>query len=238
MSALSNGAPHKVKKQNLNRRNEKHMGERPVTKAAAKREARICDILECAEKQFAQKGFHGAGISAIAADCNMSVGHLYHYFSSKDELIQAVVDMEMSRQQESVATFENLSPENMRVELMELMTEIFSTDQDPFRAVLNFEILAEAQRNPDVAVILQKHDKKMRDRFIAVLKHAGIDDPELRTELIFSLFSGLAAQALRHPEQEREALLETMKDVVLKILGENAAAGNCAVCSDAGKLKV
>ena len=190
------------------------------SKATAKREARICKILDCAEKNFTTKGFHGAGISGIAQDCGISVGHLYHYFDRKEDLILAVVKLEMERQEASITAFENLSRENMRAELVELATSIAATDQDPFRTVLNFEILAEAQRNPEVAAILQHHDEKMRNRFCAVLEQAGIDMPQKRTELIFTIFSGLPARTLRHPEQERAALLEMMQGVVLKILGE------------------
>ena len=204
------------------------MGELPVSKTAAKREARIAEILDCAEKHFSIKGFHGAGISGIAADCGISVGHLYHYFGSKDELIQAVVRLEMRRQDESIAAFENLSPENLRIEMAELTTAIFSTDNEPFRTVLNFEILAEAQRNPDVAELLQQQDKQMRLRFVSILRRAGIDDPETRTELIFTIFSGLSARALRHPQQERAALLVVIKDVILKILGDKPVTSGAA----------
>lgn len=204
------------------------MGQLPVSKTVAKREARITEILACAEKHFSIKGFHGAGISGIAADCRISVGHLYHYFGSKDELIQAVVKLEMQRQEESIDAFESLSTENLRTEMVELVTAIFSTDKDPFRTVLNFEILAEAQRNPDVAAILQHHDGLMRKRLTSVLRRAGIDEPETRTELIFTIFSGLSARALRHPEQERAELLEVMKDVILKILGDKPVTSGAA----------
>nr|WP_321439595.1 TetR/AcrR family transcriptional regulator [uncultured Hyphomonas sp.] len=204
------------------------MGELPVSKTAAKREARIAEILDCAEKHFSIKGFHGAGISGIAADCGISVGHLYHYFDSKDELIQAVVKLEMRRQDEGIAAFEDLSPENLRIEMAELTNAIFSTDEEPFRTVLNFEILAEAQRNPDVAELLQQQDKQMRLRFVSILRRAGIDDPETRTELIFTIFSGLSARALRHPQQERAALLEVIKDVILKILGDKPVTSSAA----------
>ena len=132
--------------------------------------------------------------------------------------------LEMGRQEESIAAFEDLSPENLRIEMAELTTDIFSTDKEPFRTVLNFEILAEAQRNPDVAAILQHYDTRMRRRFASILRRAGIDDPDTRTELIFTIFSGLSARALRHPEQERAALLEVIKDVILKILGDKPVA--------------
>ena len=57
------------------------------SKTAAKRESRVAEILDCAEIHFVEKGFHGAGISGIAKECGISVGHLYHYFASKDLLI-------------------------------------------------------------------------------------------------------------------------------------------------------
>ncbi len=230
MNALSNGAMHKVKMQLFNEGEENHMGEKLVSKTAAKREARISEILACAEKHFSNKGFHGAGISGIAADCGISVGHLYHYFDSKDELILAIVKLEMGRQVESISTFEDLSPENLRIEMAERAAAILSTDDEPFRTVLNFEILAEAQRNPDVASILQQQDAEMRSRFVSILRRAGIDEPETRTELIFTLFSGLSARALRHPEQERAALMEVIKDVILKILGDEpvTVSASCA----------
>lgn len=196
------------------------MVEMRVSKAAAKREARICEILDCAEKNFVEKGFHGAGISGIAESCGISVGHLYHYFGRKDDLILAVVRRELDRQEARIEEFENLDPRHMRQDLVETATSIITRNEDPFRTVLNFEILAEAQRNPEVAVILQRHDEHMRNRFAAVLQRAGVDAPLKRTELLFTVFSGLPARALRHPEQERAALLELVEGVVLKILGD------------------
>ena len=94
--------------------------------------------------------------------------------------------------------------------------------QDPFRTVLNFEILAEAQRNPSVAAILHRYDGEIRDQFCAVLEKAGITTPFLRTEMLFTLFAGIPARTLRHPEQERPQFIEMMKPIITKILvGEN-----------------
>ena len=199
-----------------------------ISKVAAKRENRLSEILDCAELHFVEKGFHGAGISGIAKECGISVGHLYHYFSSKDMLVEAVVERELTRQQERLADFQALDDTEIRDQLIPMVLETITKHQDPFRTVLNFEILAEAQRNPDVAEILQQQDKQMRLRFVSILRRAGIDDPETRTELIFTIFSGLSARALRHPQQERAALLEVIKDVILKILGDKPVTSGAA----------
>jgi len=122
-----------------------------ISKTAAKREARIAEILDCAEVQFVESGFHGAGISGIAKSCGISVGHLYHYFSSKEALIEAVVERELVRQRDKLEDFRNLNAAEIRDQIAPLVIDAIVKSQEPFRTVLNFEILAEAQRNPSIA---------------------------------------------------------------------------------------
>jgi AcrR family transcriptional regulator len=48
-------------------------------------------ILDSAVALIAQKGFDGATMSDVAAACGASKSHLYHYFSSKEDLLYAIV---------------------------------------------------------------------------------------------------------------------------------------------------
>lgn len=191
-----------------------------ISKVAAKRENRLSEILDCAELHFVEKGFHGAGISGIAKECGISVGHLYHYFSSKDMLVEAVVERELTRQQERLADFQALDDTEIRDQLIPMVLETITKHQDPFRTVLNFEILAEAQRNPSVASILHKFDQNIRTEFCKVLERAGIPSPMLRTEMLFTFFSGIPTRSLRHPEQERAQFLDLMKPIISSMLSD------------------
>ena len=47
-------------------------------------------IVEGACQVMFQKGFHGTSIRDIAAACNMSMGQLYHYIASKDDILYLV----------------------------------------------------------------------------------------------------------------------------------------------------
>jgi AcrR family transcriptional regulator len=47
-------------------------------------------ILEAAVRVFARKGLHGARVGDIAAEAGVAHGLLYHYFKSKDELLETV----------------------------------------------------------------------------------------------------------------------------------------------------
>ena len=191
------------------------------SKTAAKRESRVAEILDCAEIHFVEKGFHGAGISGIAKECGISVGHLYHYFASKDLLIEAVVERELLRQKDRMEDFRNLSGTEIRDQIAPLVIDIIIKHHDPFLTVLNFEILAEAQRNPSVAEILQNYDREIREEFCGVLENAGITTPVLRTEMLFTLFGGIPARTLRHPEHERPQFIEMMKPIITKILASD-----------------
>ena len=47
-------------------------------------------ILDAAVKVFAQKGFHGCRVSDIAKEADVAYGLVYHYFESKDEMLNTL----------------------------------------------------------------------------------------------------------------------------------------------------
>lgn len=55
------------------------------------RQERRQQILDAALAVFAQKGFHGANVSDVAAHAGVSQGTIYWYFASKDELLEAAI---------------------------------------------------------------------------------------------------------------------------------------------------
>jgi len=49
-----------------------------------------CLILDAAVRVFARRGFHTSRVGDIAEEAGVSHGLLYHYFSSKDELLETI----------------------------------------------------------------------------------------------------------------------------------------------------
>ncbi|HEY2631557.1 MAG TPA: helix-turn-helix domain-containing protein, partial [Solirubrobacteraceae bacterium] len=47
-------------------------------------------ILDAAVKVFARQGFHGCRVSDIADEAGVAYGLLYHYFPSKDEVLNTL----------------------------------------------------------------------------------------------------------------------------------------------------
>ncbi|MCX7750078.1 MAG: TetR/AcrR family transcriptional regulator [Candidatus Bipolaricaulota bacterium] len=54
-------------------------------------------ILAAAGRLFAQEGFHRTGMRRIAAEAGVSIGALYHYFPSKEEVFLAALRAEYER---------------------------------------------------------------------------------------------------------------------------------------------
>ncbi|HEV7679852.1 MAG TPA: TetR/AcrR family transcriptional regulator [Candidatus Dormibacteraeota bacterium] len=58
--------------------------------------ARRQEVLDCAVKLFAEKGFAGTSINDIAERTTLKKASLYHYFPSKQHILAAVLEDEMT----------------------------------------------------------------------------------------------------------------------------------------------
>jgi len=195
------------------------------SKPSAKRLDRREQILNAAERCFAESGFHGASIGSIAKACGMSVGHLYHYVENKEALIEDVIRRELGKHMKRLEELEFAQRGDIVNELVAKVAETILLETDIYRTVLNFETLAEAQRNPKIAAVLQEFDGQMRRKFSDILRRSGVEHPEHKTELIFTIFSGLPTRAIRHPQQERAIITDTIVPVVRQILSGESING-------------
>ena len=60
-----------------------------VARSAAQEERRR-QILDAAVRTFAKKGYHACRVSDIAAEAGVAYGLVYHYFDSKDAVLESV----------------------------------------------------------------------------------------------------------------------------------------------------
>ena len=67
------------------------MSPRNVEKDQQMREARIEHILACALQTIAKRGIDSANIKDIAKEAQLSVGNVYNYFKSKDDIFNEVL---------------------------------------------------------------------------------------------------------------------------------------------------
>jgi AcrR family transcriptional regulator len=69
-------------------------GRRAASPRAGRRQRELAlrreDVVAAASREFSAKGFHGAQMSEIAAQAEVSLASVYQLFASKDELFEAV----------------------------------------------------------------------------------------------------------------------------------------------------
>src|SRR3990172_7863304 len=61
-----------------------------LTDRSIAQEERRRQILDAAVRVFARSGYHGSRVGDVAKEAGVAHGLLYHYFSSKEEVLQTV----------------------------------------------------------------------------------------------------------------------------------------------------
>lgn len=177
--------------------------------------------LQAAARCFVEEGFHGSSMARIAKAAQMSVGHIYHYFASKDEIIAAIVREEEVKANEKLAYFRSLTADELHSALISKIDEAACHLADTFHSVLMLEILAEAARNPEIARIVHELDAYMRNGFVELIgERMDLDNAEARVEVLFSVLNGLAIRIIRNPGFDHKAVLPVLESVIGQILSD------------------
>ena len=157
---------------------------------------RRAQILSAARACFCEEGFHGASMSRIAARAGVSVGHIYRYFENKEEVIAAIVDVDLDESMLAIAAMP-VGPEAQ----FEIIVEAVRERAAPEHMAMWLEIVAEAARNARVAERVRGADAQLRGAIAATLTcPAGLvapSDAQCRAELLCVLFEGALLRSVR-----------------------------------------
>ena len=181
-----------------------------------RQQAKRRQILEAAADCFARSGFHATTTAQICTAAGMSPGNLFHYFASKNAIIEAIAEEERRDTAAYFAAIGDNAPDPLEAVLSFLdVVMAFAADRSYSRLAL--EIAAEALRNPVVGASSTTGDAEMRHALAALLRQAaarGQIDPELDAAqcanwiaaLIDGVFSRLALDSGFDPAQEAPML--------------------------------
>ncbi len=172
-------------------------------------------IIEAAGTCFARRGFHATTTAEICAAAGMSPGNLFHYFDSKNAIIEAIVEEE---RRDTAAYFAELgtAPDPFDA-LLGFLDVVMALAADETYSRLTLEIAAEAMRNPAIGALTAANDAETRAAIAALLRaamtHGRVDadlDPEQAATwiaaLIDGVFSRLAVDPSFAPEREKPML--------------------------------
>lgn len=141
------------------------------TIAGSEREtARRAQILRAAAAVFARQGYQGARMDDIVKESGLSKGALYWYFRSKEELAVEVVHHSLRREELGMeAALAQDAPALIR---LERLARTFAREmaQSPERAHLALELLALAQRIPEIKDCFARHHESYIAQLATLLR--------------------------------------------------------------------
>ncbi len=186
------------------------------------------EILEAAGRCFMRDGFHGATTAQICAEANISPGHLYHYFDSKEAIVAGMAE---ARLDQATERFERLmeSPDPVGALIADIKNA--KTRKDTAGQTLQLDVLAEARRNPAMAKIVQDNTRRARTMLAAFLRKGqerGQVDPSLDPELTAAVLMGVVdctkSMAIRDPKLDMKKAGDLLQTMLLRLLTPHTVA--------------
>jgi TetR/AcrR family transcriptional regulator, fatty acid metabolism regulator protein len=164
--------------------------------ARADRQAdRRRQILAAAVKVFAEKGFHEARVGDIAEEAGIAYGLVYHYFASKEELLETIFRTtwtEMLARVEEVETAGVPAAEAVR-QVTALLLRTWRRDPDLVRVLVR-----EVTRNQHVQQEIEEISSAMEslERIVRRGQESGEFRAELDPRLAAVVFYGALEEVL------------------------------------------
>lgn len=144
------------------------------------READLAGLLAAAERVFSDKGYHATSIRDIAQEAGFSVGGVYQFFASKDELYLRIVEaqweyffglLDKARQ-----------AEGFRAQLEALTAAMFLAFEERrgfFRLFLSERSRLTAAFSGEIAERVGQHTRRLREQLTDLMR-LGVDEGALR----------------------------------------------------------
>ena len=174
-------------------------------------------VLDAARTVFAQHGFHGATIEAVARLSGTPRPTVYELFGTKDDLFVVVVDdaaeRVVSRLSESFGESEEFSLEAFVRHNFAAVFDLFERDRDAVMVLLNAEqgVVDRPTSAPaDMRTqVLQQVSEFTRSRWGALGLDVGAS-AEIMALIFFRMAESLAVRRISDPGWDREAFIDLL----------------------------
>lgn len=164
-------------------------------------------IIDAAYRCFARKGFHQTTMREIYAEAGLSAGAIYHYFHSKEEIIEASFIFDYQR---GLPVFQQAAEDPDPLTAIARLLGFFFAGLESAAALgadrVNIQGWAEALVNPKLQIPLRESLQAFLEHLNKVVQHgqaAGVIDPALDPiavgEVILSSYFGLYLQKAFNP---------------------------------------
>ena len=188
-------------------------------RAAARRK----QVLDAAEACFLRHGFHGTSMAAISQAAGMSVGHIYNYFASKEAIIAAMCEREMTRM---LTRLQGMAASRERYveELKAILRERIAEDAAVGCGALTRDLQAEVGRNEVLTRAIRDFDRRIREELGRLCRLHSPDLPgpavTARIEVLLVLLHGYGMRGIVNPDIDVAAYAEEVAVVIGKLFSD------------------
>ena len=192
--------------------------------------ARRRQILDAALVCFDRAGFHLTSMNDIVAESGLSVGAVYRYFASKEDIVEAIAEQRHAREAELIS--EAIRADDARSivhRLADLYFEWLADPDERRRRRVGVQIWAEAVHNERLRAIVQR-GADQRLLLAGLLQDAqrrgqlplGLT-PDALTRVYLALFQGFILQQAWEPDVDIEPYLQALHTVIDATMPEHDA---------------
>jgi AcrR family transcriptional regulator len=197
---------------------ERTITREPATTHAAQMRGQI---MAGAQRAFVTTGYRGTSVPAIAAEAGVSVGLIYRYFSSKEELFLSVCQQSSEAQLNELATL-LAKIQDPHARLRAAVDQFVSSLTDEGWGAIMVNAWAEADRNPrlrDLLVRVFEQHRGFSAMFIreAIARGEAPSDADVEALALAAallLHGAIAHQAERGPRFDPEAVTRAITTVL------------------------
>lgn len=147
-------------------------------------------IKDAAFRLFAKEGFADTTVSNIARNADVSKGLIYHYFSSKEQILVSIFE-DLQQLGEEATTFpEDLGPARCLELMLNKVFEYLENSSEVIRLMISLAL------QPDTIATLQPYIRKENERQVEIttdlLHKLGYENPEKEAYYLASKLDGIA----------------------------------------------
>jgi TetR/AcrR family fatty acid metabolism transcriptional regulator len=207
----------------------------PVSERSTTAEDKRRLLLSAAVRVFARKGYHTCRVGDIAKEAGVAYGLLYHYFSSKEEVLETIFRETWTGMLETTRSIEAAggpAPEQLR-KVVEVILRSWRRDPDLVRVLVR-----EVTRSPQLQREIREigHAVDALERIIRRGQKEGDLRPELEPRLASLVVYGAVEQILtswvlgRPPESDEavDRAERTVLDMLVDGIVMNHASAHAA----------
>ncbi len=149
---------------------------------------RAHEILQAARALLAADGYAGLSMRRVAAEAEMSLSNVQHYYQSKDMLLEALLLYTMDVFQSKMDSISRAMTSRPRLDQFLSTVDMFLDEiTDPVTHAIFFEIWALASRNPFASALMDKmigRERKAIYNLIRGLNPAISDDEYMQRAIL------------------------------------------------------